>query len=170
MDSPLHKAPQGILGAFALKTLGQNPDVFGGTIRPGVDVFDHYLFDELQRRFDNPVVTNPATVSSLGSIIVPQGQVYRILAIGVNGALDAADVALTGLVSVSVNPTQSPGPINIWSADFVKGGVFVQAGLYLPRPLTLPPGWEVNCTVVLSAAPAVSFTASFGLLLQVIPT
>lgn len=41
-DSPLHKAPAGLLELFNLKVLGQQPNLFGELVSPVVDVRDFY--------------------------------------------------------------------------------------------------------------------------------
>jgi hypothetical protein len=44
-DSPLQKVPAGLLDALSLRTLGQNPTLFGELVRPTVELLDMYLAD-----------------------------------------------------------------------------------------------------------------------------
>ena len=44
-DSPLQKSPVGILEGYNLKTLGDMPDVFSGTVSSVVETFQHYTTD-----------------------------------------------------------------------------------------------------------------------------
>lgn len=91
MPSGLHKLPDGLLGAFNLKTTGQAPDEFGSMLVPVADVLDFYLRDLL----GNSVTAGSVTAAGDStSTTVPAGVMWRVLSIGLAIQPDAADAAL----------------------------------------------------------------------------
>lgn len=144
MPFQLQKAAQGLLGWFSLKVNGRNPLLFGDTVLPVVESGDNYL---LQGELATETVlgTNIPIGSSGGAIMtitVPANKVYRVLSIGVDLGLAAADTAfltdwwcgvniggISGFLFASL--TQLPNN----PAANARIGAF-----YLPRPLLLPPG------------------------------
>lgn len=48
-DSPLHKAPLGLMDLLALRTQGQNPILFGDRVTPMLDVLDFYTADAIRQ-------------------------------------------------------------------------------------------------------------------------
>lgn len=106
-DSPLQAAPQGLLGAFNLKTLGDNPSIFGGSVQPVVEAMGFYGLPKRSFQLATGNLQNPGDILTL---TVPAGQVWRVLAASgraVIGALDVSGfVAMLGTRPTN-NPTQS---------------------------------------------------------------
>lgn len=49
MDSPLQKAPLGLLDILTLRTQGQMPTLFGDKVTPVLDVLDYYVADQIRQ-------------------------------------------------------------------------------------------------------------------------
>lgn len=91
MTSPLHKLPDGLLGAYNLKTTGQAPSEFGDTVAPVTDLTDFYLRDLLA----NSVTAGSVTAAGdTTSVTVPAGVMWRLLSVGLAIQPNAADAAL----------------------------------------------------------------------------
>lgn len=157
MSSPLQKSPLGVLGAFALKVLGRNPDKFGDTVLPTADVYDQYLLQtELQMQIVSAGIT-VAAFSNASVLLVPPGKIWRVLSVGTQGAtITGADLALVWAVIISaINPA---GTQAVVTTGVLVGSAPIGAvrghGLYLPRPLVLPGGWGLRFQFSTSAAVA----------------
>ena len=94
-DSPLQKAPLGLLGALDLKTLGDNPSRFQGTVFPMIDAQEYYLAPNLD------IVTATGNAQTSGtevSYTVPNGYAYRLKAINAGIQLNnVGDLATDGI-------------------------------------------------------------------------
>jgi hypothetical protein len=143
----LQKAAQGLLGWFSLKTTGRNPPVFGESLLPVVEMGDNYLLQgELSA--ENVLGTNIGIGSSSGQITfqVPANKVYRVLAIGADLALAAADNAFTTDWYIFVNfaaPSSLTGYIFAGAMQASAAGNARIGAFYLPRPLLLPPSASI---------------------------
>ena len=105
--SILAKAPDGLLGALDLKTLGRNPGLFSDELGPSLEVIDFYLLrNRINIGFTSAFVavnTNlvmaaaagtPANYISGGSITVPQQEVWRVKTIALQNTRVAGDAGL----------------------------------------------------------------------------
>jgi hypothetical protein len=165
-DNPLHKAPLGLLGAFALKVLGRNPDKFGEAVLPVVDVYDQYL-DTTEARVVGTMAIGTRTIS--GAHVLPSRYAYRVLAIGVSFSLDAADVALTATTITSMTSPAVAGTVTEPQGTMVVNGatgLFRSLGLWLPRPFFLMPGWQIIQRVYLSANVTAATNVNFCMVVQ----
>src|SRR5262245_52030444 len=110
MPVPLQKGPLGLLGAFALKVLGQNPTAFGDTVVPVADVYDQYLAtSELVMVRLQPTIAIGAS-SATATFPVPPGKVWRLIAASIGSTLNAADAAFTSQAQVALqSPNGAPG-------------------------------------------------------------
>jgi hypothetical protein len=166
-DSPLQKAPLGLLGALDLKTLGVNPDVFAGSVLPVVDAWEHYLADQL-------LVTTASSTIGIGtsgasvSPSVPVGYMWRLLAVGVSAVLNVADAAFTSSWGASI--ARSPDPTSAIIANLqtlgLAGSLSRSGGFLVPHPLVLQSGWSVQLAVALSANATVAVPIVGRLLVQ----
>ena len=166
----LQKSPTGLLGAFELKTLGQNPSEFGEQVVPVVDVLDNYVAGDQRIERNQTTLANPATFTS-STHRVPNGKVWRLLGISFAGVLDVADAALTTTVDVRLSPDPLDSVVVLLQpvGPLLRGGSLTRAckaAFVMPRALFLPAGWGVIGTVQLDAAPAVSFVYDFAILIQ----
>lgn len=166
----LQKAPFGILGAFDLKNMGENPAELSDTVVLVADVYDQYLADGQQVLRTQGTIANPAT---FGNVVftVPQGKVWRLLNASIAAVFDVADAALTTHVDFRL----ASDPNNTTVTLLEPTGVMTRGGSTLrgakiaktySRPLFMPSGWTVNATVQLDAAPAVSFVFDAAILVQ----
>lgn len=88
-DSPLQKAPSGLTGFFDLKTLGAQPTLFADRVMPVVEVSEFYAVPA-----NRTIQTGTASLNARGSSVsltVPSGVLWRVHAIGWNGAFNAGD-------------------------------------------------------------------------------
>lgn len=141
-DSPLQKAPAGLLGLFDLKTLGENPNGFARTLVPVADVRQHYGANGQQ------VLTTTAS-SSVGATLlltVPENQVYRVLAIGALlscsiGAVFSKDIQIAVVLSrefaIPLNAINFP--LRGVTTTVVEEWAF---GQWFDEPPLLLPGWQ----------------------------
>ncbi len=156
MSSPLHLSPQALLGALQLKVQGQNPNEFGATVTPIIDVYDQYLTD---RVFVSNVAANVATPLTTGAVITAptlQTETWRILGIGCYALLAAGDAAID--VTLGVQMFSPAGVTFPYSAERSITGTLHELGVYLPVPFWLPKGWSVRATAELAAAPAANWS------------
>jgi len=142
-DSPLQKAPSGLLGLFDLKTQGYNPNLFGDRVTPVVDVRAFYGVNNLD------VLSTSSAGSATASTLVftvPDLRIYRVLGIcglaqcGV-GAVFATDlnigVVINRTFAVVVDTTTHAlrGVTTTVSEEFT-------GGLWFDEPPILGPGWQ----------------------------
>jgi hypothetical protein len=105
--APLAKAPDGLLGALDLKTLGRNPGVFGDVLQPSIETIDFYMLrNRIHVGFTSTFVavnTNlvwtaatgtPANYVQGGLVTVPQQEVWRVKTIAMQNTRVAGDAAL----------------------------------------------------------------------------
>lgn len=150
-DNPLQKAPLAVLSAFELKVLGHNPNELGSVVLPIADIFEHYLSDRVREQLAQPSIGIGARTST--TTFTPTTQIWRLLNIGVNLTLDAADTALTGHIQTSITSPSASGSITQPVGAMTKGGATglqLVAGFYLPRPLLVFPGMQIALRVTLS--------------------
>lgn len=101
----LTQAPDGLQGAFGLKTLGKNPDQFGDELQPSAEVRDFY--------FDLITAAVAGTATAAGdatSFTVPNGEQWLVWAIGVAIYTDAADVAIAPYGRFDYRPPTATTP------------------------------------------------------------
>lgn len=174
-DSPLHKSPDGLLGAFDLKVRGQNPDLFSDRLQPVVDVYDQYLAQQLVPVIGSTgTITGPATGAST-TLTVPDGFAWRVIAVGAISALAAGDAALTAqysfsLVARSSLPNAVPFAVSPVIAPLAAGNLSRSWGLLLPFPLYLPSGCQILTGMGLSAAPGTPTNFTSRIVAQVFQT
>jgi hypothetical protein len=164
--NPLHKAPLGLIGAFALKVLGRNPTEFGDVVTPVVDVYDQYL-EVTESRVVGAMGIGVRTIS--GTHTPASRFSWRVLAIGVSLSLDAADVALTGTTITSMTSPAVAGTIVEPGGTLVVNGatgLFRSLGVWLPRPFFLSPGWSITQRVYLSANVTAATNVNFCMVVQ----
>lgn len=153
----LQKASQGLLSWFNLKTTGQNPNVFGDSIVPIVDVGDNYL---AQGELGIDTITQASGLVSFLSMdfTVPNGKVWRVHAAGGDIGLNVADTALTsrGFVQV-LAPDAGVIGCNLSNGPVEAVGVSPrEIGFFAARPIFLTPQWRVRVGFLFSGALTVS--------------
>lgn len=165
----LQKAARALLGAFDLKTLGENPRAFGELVAPVVDVYDNYLTGEIRKvNIGVAIGGGSGLTSGSGEQTVPSGKVWRVLAVGGTQTFTGADGALVAAMAVSTSPppfgfnTQVP----IFAATMVGAPLLRWGGTVLPRPLLLPGGHTLDYWQGLSAGPANQATLQGWALVQ----
>ena len=89
MDSPLQKSPLGLLGALDLKTLGHNPDAFGGLVAPVTEALSFY---SVNFRADRRITGSTFPLS----LTVPTGQLWRVW--NVSAVIDLSGATITPAV------------------------------------------------------------------------
>lgn len=161
-DSPLQKAPLGLLGAFALKVLGVNPDFFGRTVVPIADVYDQYLATtELQIKQGSAVAAIGSGSEFPATFTVPAGKVWRVIGGSISGSLNVADAAINvqgtfGVISPNSGPTAAvlaTGPIMTGMQAGTRS-----FGCSFRPPIFLPSGWSISSGVLFSAVTTVVST------------
>lgn len=163
----LQKSPQGLLSAFDLKVGGQNPDHFGDTVSPAIDVLDFYGAPNLEFALTTVAIGIGIATATL-SLTVPNGKIWNVKGIGPSLALGAADVAFTAQARAIIsNPSNTAG-ISPVGGSFIPTGV---ANRSIPAPtpgvpLLLPSGWIVRCEFVLSAIATQAATAILAVMRQ----
>lgn len=164
----LQKSPIGLLGAFALKVLGRAPDKFGDTVLPTVDVFDLYLAKSELKGVQTAafVINIGGSIVNSPDLVVPNGKVWRVLALSTFTTLNIADTALVfSSWFMAISPTVVT--IALDSRVAVGYGTGRNAG-YCPSfgPLVLPAGWILRAGVGSSAAVTVATSSAFNCLVQ----
>lgn len=139
-ESPLQKAPRGLLELLRLKTLGEQPNAFDRTVSPSIDITDFYAND-VQQTFNvnNALAALPQTLTQ------PVTEPIRVLAMAAEMTLGAA--AGTRLqVRVGVRSPQNTS--TVWfasenvTAGLAAGLSYVAVGI-LSGPMVIPPGWTL---------------------------
>jgi len=92
MNSPLQKGPDGLLGLLDLKTLGRNPNEFPNTLQGTVECREFYLLRE--RRVTSANGAFVAINTAIGTVTVPNDEVWRVNSIGLFFQRNVADIAL----------------------------------------------------------------------------
>lgn len=170
----LQKSPIGLLGAFALKVLGRNPQAFGDTITPTVDVYDQYLAQGELKISTLSSNVNLATFNAR-SFTVPAGKAWRLIGLGGNYTPNAADVAVLGKLSGAItSPDSAPLAFITGSSGgglaVAVGAAGVNFGQAFRPPIFLPSGWSVAVTLVSATAWTVAAPFAAELMLQEIDT
>lgn len=164
MTSPLHKLPDGLLGAFNLKTTGQAPNEYGDTLAPTTEMLDFYLRDLLAVSVTAGTVTAP---SDAVSVTVPAGVMWRLLSIGLAIQPDAADAALIpyGRFDLRTELMTSPAYLAQVGPLPAMGGTArnLNFGLLMPVPLLAKGGSVIafRSETAYSAAATVSFNVQY---------
>lgn len=139
-DSPLQKAPTGLLGALNLKTQGRYPQLFGETLVPVLELTDFYLHpNRTALTFAAALTVGPGQV---GTLVVPDGQAWSVKGISVVLARAAGDAALTPEFDVNLLRGLSFG-LSIFNAQFsaVAATDLLQTrGVWLPRRILMSGG------------------------------
>lgn len=168
-DIPLQKAPLGLLGAFSLKTLGHNPANFSDAVVPTLDVYDQYLAEDIREIREELTIAIGTRTGSM-SHTVPRGYAYRVLGMGCHFTLNVADIALTATVATSIQVPAAVAGIYVEPGGtmIITGatGLVRELGLWLPRPLFMPPGFSISMRVYLSANVTVATSLNSMLLAQ----
>lgn len=123
---PLSKAPDGLLGALDLKSIGQNPQWLLDDLSPSLDVMSFYLLrNRLAIGLAGPfVAVNTVIVfaagtgvaapySSGGFFVVPQKEVIRLKQVSIICARAAADAALTLEYQLVVRRVSAPTLVSL---------------------------------------------------------
>jgi hypothetical protein len=163
----LQKGPLGLLGAFALKVLGQNPPNFGDTVIPIADVYDQYLATSELQIQRAAMATALATFTST-SFTVPAGKVWRLIAASMAGANNAADAALvsTDLIGL-LSPNSTVFSVNIAQGALQTGAAVIRGvAVTLRPPIFLPSGWSISFGRSQSAAVTVTANVQVGCMYQ----
>lgn len=143
-QSPLVKAPKGLLETFRLRYLGVNPGAFGDTVQPTVDVSDFYASDLLLNSSSAP------TVGALGAglseaLLLTAPVRLRALSVGLTiGAAAATNVWL----NIGI---QFPASLGFPAVNCALGGVFLAAAnaTALYEHGVVCPGWVLPAGVTL---------------------
>ncbi|HJS32393.1 MAG TPA: hypothetical protein VJ924_10375 [Alphaproteobacteria bacterium] len=155
MSSPLQKAPDGLLGALDLKTLGRSPSQFPDALQAVFEAQEFYLLG--LRRITSIGGAFAAIGATIGGITVPQNEVWRVNAIAIAVTRAAADAALNIEVQVALRRASTTGSLAIFSnvlpavaaTDLLQG-----RGIVLPEQLWMGPGdlLRLTCNTTITVA------------------
>jgi len=162
-DSPLQKAPSGLLGAFDLKTLGQQPTKFGELVQPSVEVIDMYVPLTIAEKTLN--VTNP-DIEVADTFDVPNGELWLVRAWAWLGTAPAADLAKNVNVWASFNNAANQVGVGGTTASNVPASGRRSVGAWLTDPIWLRPGWGFLIGVGVSVTPAVAIPGTMSIAYQ----
>lgn len=163
----LQKYPLGLLGALALKVTGRAPPVFSDALVPVVDVYDQYLAQGELQRVGQTITLLAATKSITGQQSVPAGKCWRLLGFGQSFVINAADVALSYVGSLSITTPGGAGTLGLFNEVAIGFDTGRATAFTLPRPIFLPSGWGVNFgAFTTAAAPANNVIVACGILVQ----
>jgi len=165
----LQKGPDGLLGALDLKTTGQNPQEFPGSLLGTFDCVPFYLLRN--RTF----VTGSGPFATVGTIIVmtggvftvPQAEVWRVKAISAVLLRNVADIALNIELVVGLRRMGAASATGIFTPRFepVAATDLTQARAALGMShFWLGPGdtIEVRCrTTITAAASAIGVSVDY---------
>lgn len=142
----LQKSPTGLLGAFSLKVGGLNPDIFGDTIVPTVDVYDQYLNQGEQQVRNVSIATVVGQPFVNATLTVPNFKCWRVLAVGGFVSMNAADVALIAQIGIGVVSPANPVTSALIGAAYPPqlGTSGRTVGFALRPPLFLTSGWQLS--------------------------
>lgn len=162
----LQKGPLGILGWFALKVTGRNPTGFGDSVVPVAEVGDHYLAtSELQEV--NVVMPTLLQTTNGASLTVPNGKVWRVIAVSMAGALNAADAALLSQQNIGFqSPNGSPKSCLVVSTTPYAFTNQRGAAATMRPPVLLPSGWKIVYALNTSAAITVTSNIQCDAMIQ----
>lgn len=168
MTSILQKACIALAGALDLKVGGRNPDKFGDTVLPTVEVFDQYLAgEELQRASTAAFNLAIAATNAAANLSVPPGKAWRVLGAGLASNVNVADAALLFDCVISVNQPGLTPPVVIFAQTMNGSTLSRLGGLYFARPLFLPAGWALVFQIFArGAAPTVAISNVGSALVQ----
>lgn len=152
-----------------MKVGGENPNRFGETVMPVTEVFD--LYAQPVRAAATLTIAGGSVSSLTSTLTPPKGYAYRVLTVGTSNEINAADVALkvTTIISVVSLATAVTDIMPFYAAETVGTPLFRKAGLALPHPLFIPPGFAIAFTVDTSAVPANNLATTISALVQQIP-
>ena len=153
-DSPLQKAPAGLLGAFNLKTLGQNPDIFSSMVMGVADVRDMYLADLAS---GNSVTGNVTVAGNQVVMPVPNGEIWRVRTIAGFLQISAGTTAADGVrFSLGINSVGVFSLNDRLVASPAAATTVFHAASWLGNGFILLPGSSLTLTnaATLSAASA----------------
>jgi len=165
-NSPLHKAPLGLLELLALKTLGQQPSAFGDTVQPSLDVLELYAATTQT----NTAETAGPQAFPFAIVNTPTPGPQRLR--GLSGVVDVGANAGTQL-RMYLGIRQSSATANLLSilaenviyTPVVGARYVVTTGLC---DIMLPPGWQLVFEAASNASGA-DHVASMRRILQVLP-
>jgi putative lipoic acid-binding regulatory protein len=167
----LQKSPIGLLGAFALKVLGRNPQQFGDQVVPVVDVYDQYLaIGELQILTGSGLATALAAFNSV-SFTVPNGKAWRLKAASLIGSLNAADAAVVSVQTIALqSPNSAPFSVRLATRQDPANAGVRHVAWQSGTPIFLPSGWKVTFELWTVTAITVTSTLLTSALIQEIET
>jgi hypothetical protein len=143
-ESPLQKAPDGLLGALDLKTLGRSPFLFPAELQATLEATPYYLLRN--RKQQSVTVTVSGINVTLTAWTVPQDEVWRLKAVSVVLSRNVADIALVPDFGVIIRRATSTSTTCLFSAIFpatIATDLIQQRGFVLPEPLWMGPGDRV---------------------------
>lgn len=173
-DSPLQKAPYGLLGAFDLKTRGEQPSRFFDGVQPTTDVTDFYVAPNSMVYSNTQAVVAPAASAQVELNPLTPRTVWRIRAIGAQINLNAADATARRVINLEIGDGSSPilrVPVILGQELNPSGLAYdsARAGILFHRPFFLPPGWRITTSGVLGAAPANNWSLVLRVLVDELP-
>ena len=155
------KSPFGLLGALDLKALGQNPETFGDTIAPVLELAPFY-FPPVVRQFVQNIA-GPITAGTSVALTVPANEAWLVyLAGGTIPLLTADAITDAGGLYIAYQANPSAAAIQLGTGPIYPTGVAVnawaaQVAVSFPRPWIMPPGSSLllrNSARINVAAPA----------------
>jgi len=162
MSSPLQKAPDGLLGALDLKTLGHSPSQWPDTLQGVIEATPYYLLRN--RRAYTGGAAFAAINATIFAHTVPDSDVWRVKALSVIIARAAADIALNIEILVALRRATNTFGTPVFAAIFAPVAVTdlgQSRGLQLPEPIWMGPGDRlsiVSSTTMTIAGSSVAIT------------
>lgn len=137
MNSPLHKAPLGLIEIFNLKTLGRQPDLFSDTVAPTIDTRDFYSAG---------LLLASGTGGEVGALLNLFERLTLTAHVGVRGIGAILTIGAAGGTNVSItvgyeNESGFRCPLGTHSFAAVFAGQIVEFGL--PMRAVWPAGTRV---------------------------
>lgn len=161
----LQKGPLGLLGAFALKVTGRNPNQFGGVVTPVVDVYDQYLAQS-ELGISAATVATGLNAFVASTFTVPASKAWRVFGASIQVSLDAADVAIAASPRFQVRSPDITKALIVPVLQPPTVNTDRNCGFYTNPPLFLPSGWSLVLRYQFSAALTVTENAQFAVLRQ----
>lgn len=160
----LQKGPLGLLGAFALKTIGRNPTQFGDTVQPVADVYDQYLAQS-----ELGIATTNAAIGLNNfqqlTIAVPAGKMWRLFGVSWQATLNAADIAIAMQGEVLLLRLPSGAQLGQPSQPSTIG-VERRLMFFTQPPFVVPSGYSIRVSMTFSAALTNSVTGTMFVIRQ----
>lgn len=157
VEHPLHKSPRGLLELFRLRTLGRQPDRFGDTVVPVVEVGEFYAAD--LKLVSTPALTTGAIGGAgMSSTLTLTGpiRVHAAGAVVVCGAAAMTNVTVTVEV-LRQSPAGPPTlgcPLVSYFFPAINAGARVGVGVPIGRSWVLLPGAAMGIIARISGTAA----------------